>query len=94
MRHARSVLLISDKAQDRNVQSADAAAEVGFESLRQWQRLGGLCSSCAHEGWLDRYQLEGRYGAVRLIALQPLLRCTRCQSKGHNRFIIAAMARD
>ncbi len=94
MRHARSILLLPESTHNRSSPDAGADAQTSCQTLRQWQRLGGLCASCAHEGWLDRYQLERRYGAVRLSALQPLLRCTRCQSKGRNRFIIAAMARD
>jgi hypothetical protein len=94
MRHARSILLIPESSDGGRVKDAEEAGQTSFQSLRQWQRLGGLCSHCAHEGWLDRYDLERRYGAVQLADLQPLLLCTRCQSKGENRFIIGAMARD
>ncbi|MBB1251657.1 hypothetical protein [Rhizobium sp. G21] len=94
MRHARSIVLIPESSDDGRIENGEGAPQADFQSLRQWQRLGGLCCRCAHEGWLDRYDLERRYGAVQLIRLQPLLRCTRCQSKGGNRFIIGAMARD
>lgn len=94
MRHARSIVLIPQSSDDGRIKDAEEARQTSFQSLRQWQRLGGRCSRCAHEGWLDRYDLERRYGAVQLIRLQPMLRCTRCQSKGSNRFIIGAMARD
>ncbi|MCV3766497.1 hypothetical protein [Rhizobium sp. TRM95796] len=94
MRHARSILLIAESSGDERVPDAEEPPPATFQSLRQWQRLGGLCSRCAHEAWLDRYDLQRRFGAVLLVDLQPLLRCTRCQSKGDNRFIIGAMARD
>lgn len=43
-------------------------------------------------GWTDT--ISRRYAAVQLIRLQPLFRCTRCQNKGDNRFIIGPMTRD
>jgi hypothetical protein len=94
MRHARSILLVPQSADDRCLEPGKAVTQIGFGSLREWERLGGLCCYCAHSGWIDRYDLARRYGLVQLSVLQPYLRCTRCQSKGENRFIVGSMARD
>lgn len=94
MRHPRSILLIPESSDVGRIVDAEGLPVASFRSLRQWQRLGGLSSHCAHERCLDRYDLERRYGAVQLICLQPLLRCTGCQSKGDNCFIVGAMARE
>lgn len=65
-----------------------------FGSLPQWIVLGGHCSNCEREGWVDRWELENRFGRDRHIyQLRPLLRCLKCGNKGSNTWIAAKQAR-
>jgi hypothetical protein len=65
-----------------------------FESLPQWYDLGGHCSNCEREGWIDRWKLARRHGeATRIADLRPLLRCMKCGNKGSNTWIVAQVAR-
>ena len=65
-----------------------------FESLPQWYELGGHCSNCEREGWIDRWELARRYGEETKIAdLRPALRCMKCGNKGGNTWIIAMAPR-
>lgn len=65
-----------------------------FESLPQWYELGGHCSRCEREGWVDRWQLAKIHGETTLIAdLRPTLRCRKCGNKGSNTWIVAQAPR-
>lgn len=94
MKHARSLLLIPDDVQGLSPKIVSELANVTFSGLRQWQRLGGKCCQCEHEGWLDRYDLQREYGGVLLAELRVLLKCSRCGNEDGNKFIIAMMGRD
>lgn len=65
-----------------------------FEGLPQWYELGGHCSQCEREGWVDRWELERRFGdATRIADLRPALRCMKCGNKGSNTWIVAMTPR-
>lgn len=65
-----------------------------FEALPQWYDLGGHCSNCEREGWVDRWELERRYGVARKLSeLRPSLRCLKCGNKGSNTWIVAQVPR-
>jgi hypothetical protein len=87
MRHARSTQFIPHSAEPDT-------PSFTLGDLREWERLGGKCTACTREGWIDKYALRHRYGRTNLVLLQPLLRCCRCNHKGDNRFILGMMARD
>jgi hypothetical protein len=94
MRHSRSIELIPNDFTGMTPGLAQDLASLSFNTLRQWERIGGLCSKCAHQGWLDRREMGRKFGYLALIDLQPFLRCTRCENKGDNRFALGRMARD
>lgn len=53
--------------------------------LAEWYVLGGLCSKCAHKGWIDRWEVARRHGKRTIIVtLMPKLRCTACGNKRGN----------
>lgn len=65
-----------------------------FASLPEWVVLGGHCSSCEREGWVERWELERKFGRDSLISeLRPLLRCMRCGNKGSNTWIAGKQPR-
>jgi hypothetical protein len=94
MKHARSIQLIPDDVQGLTPEIVKELSNVTFSGLREWQRLGGKCSQCEHEGWVDRYELQERHRGVMLADLQVLLKCKRCGNHEGNRFIFGMMARD
>ena len=59
-----------------------------FHELSSWALLGGRCSRCEREGWVDRDWLEKRYPSAVISELAPKLRCRKCGSKGGNRWIV------
>ncbi|TAA54799.1 hypothetical protein [Shinella sp. JR1-6] len=62
---------------------------VTFSNLVQWYELGGRCSKCEREGWVDRWELANRLGKVNYIhQFQERLRCLKCGNKGSNRWIV------
>jgi len=94
MKHARSIQLIPDDVSGLSADAAEDLTATTFGTIREWQRIGGKCSKCPHQGWLDRYALARQFGVTPLVTLQPLLRCTQCDTKGSHKFIIGMMARD
>ena len=94
MKHKRSIQLIPDDIQGLTPEIVSELSNVNFKGLREWQKLGGKCARCEHEGWLNRYQLEREYDPVLLAELQPLLKCKRCGNEDRNRFIVGMIARD
>lgn len=66
-----------------------------FGNLAQWYELGGRCVRCEREGWVDRWELEKRFGPDRcyIPQLEPLLRCKGCGNKKTNRWIVRKAAR-
>jgi hypothetical protein len=59
-----------------------------FENLSGWALIGGRCSRCEREGWIDRDWLEAKFPNAVIVALAPKLRCRKCGSKGNNRWIV------
>jgi hypothetical protein len=94
MRHAKSYQLVPDNVSGMSPDAVSDLTAQTFGSLKQWQRIGGQCSKCTHQGWLNRYELAKAFGSAPLVSLQPLLRCTRCDTKGDHKFILGMMARD
>jgi hypothetical protein len=65
-----------------------------FSNLIEWIELGGRCSRCEREGWVDRWALARRFGnGVYIHQLQPRLRCMGCGNRGANRWIVRKMQR-
>lgn len=65
-----------------------------FAGLPEWYELGGHCSNCEREGWVDRAELKRRFGGDRYIHhLRPALRCLKCGNKGSNTWIIGKKPR-
>lgn len=84
MKHRRGIAFPKSQA----VEKVDR--ETTFESLQQWYELGGLCSHCDREGWLDRYELARRYSSrCYLHSLEQFLRCMGCGHKGGGNSFIA-----
>lgn len=69
--------------------------EMTFDLLAQWWDLGGLCSKCEREGWLDRYELARKFSSgCYLHSLESRLRCRGCGHKGGgNKFIVRKLPR-
>jgi DNA-directed RNA polymerase subunit RPC12/RpoP len=65
-----------------------------FSNLPQWFEIGGRCSRCHRDGWLDRWELARRFGNGQYIhQLEHRLRCTACGHRGTNRWIVVKVPR-
>lgn len=65
-----------------------------FRNLIEWYELGGRCSKCERDGWVDRWELGRRFGEHTYIhQRESLLRCKGCGNKGTNRWIVRQMPR-
>lgn len=73
---------------------AQYANQVTFASLPEWYVVGGHCTRCKRNGWIDRRELLRRYGdKARVMTLSPALRCRKCSNKGTNQWIAAKLPR-
>nr|WP_246663804.1 hypothetical protein [Sinorhizobium sp. LM21] len=79
----------------RGIDLAGAAEELPyqalptFDSFPEYVELGGRCSKCEREGWVDRWELQRRFGVRTYInQIRPLLRCRKCGNKGSNNWIL------
>lgn len=59
-----------------------------FGDINSWVLIGGRCSRCEREGWVDRDWLEAKYPSSVISALSTKLRCRKCGSKGSNRWVV------
>lgn len=82
------------KPQWTDLEALFAPARPTLGEIPQWYELGGHCSSCEREGYVDRWELQQRIGADALLyELRPLLRCRKCGNKGSNTWVAAKAAR-
>ena len=71
-----------------------AYAQPTLESWAEWYVMGGKCSKCGHQGWVDRWELRRLYGRNKyIVQLRPLLRCRLCGNVGDNEWIVGKAAR-
>lgn len=62
--------------------------------LPDWYQLGGHCSNCEREGWIDRWELQRTVGSdIFIYELRPFLRCLKCGNKGSNSWIVGKLPR-
>lgn len=65
-----------------------------FGNLIEWYELGGRCSKCEREGWVDRWELRRWFGeACYIHQKEVLLRCMGCGNKGTNRWVVRKKGR-
>lgn len=94
MKHHRGIdltrmpdpLVIVDRPKE--IATLEEVAYGSFGDINAWVLIGGRCSRCEREGWIDRDWLEARYPSVVISTLAPKLRCRKCGSKGTNRWIV------
>jgi hypothetical protein len=94
MRHRRSIDLTRmpdpPVIVDKPAEVADLVdvAQGNFGDINSWVLIGGRCSRCEREGWVDRDWLEAKYPSVVISTLALKLRCRKCGNKGSNRWIV------
>ena len=67
--------------------------DTAIEDVPDDQALGGTCSRCEREGWIDRAELRRKWGNAMLVSLQPRLRCLECGNRTGNKWIVGRIAR-
>lgn len=69
-------------------------AHTTFDDIQQWYALGGHCSKCEREAWVDRWEVEKKWGSQTYLGpLAPRLRCLACNHKGSNKWILGQLPR-
>lgn len=94
MRHARGIQLLPDTSDGMSEIEILRMRRMTFADVAEWERLGGRCTSCGHEGLVNAYQMRRTFGRRPLADLEPLLRCTICRGKGANRWLITKLDRN
>lgn len=62
--------------------------------LESWWALHGNCFSCPHIGYVDRYDLQRKYGkVVALKALEARLKCSKCGNRKFNGWLVRKLPR-
>lgn len=65
-----------------------------FADIPDWHVLGGYCTECEHEGWLNRWDLSQMWNSgAYLASLAPRLRCRACGHKGTNKWVLGRLPR-
>lgn len=80
---------------DRPVEVVEYS-ETGISTvgaLLGWHLIGGRCSSCEREGWIDKNWLDWRFSDYWLGELPPKLRCRKCGNRKGNKLIIGKLPR-
>jgi len=94
MKHRRGIDLVPANDDLSAMFEGQELVWLSIDKLHEWHVLGGKCSHCLRKGWVDRRDIERRFGRSTYLAfLRPFLRCRRCDNKGDNRWIIGKMAR-
>jgi len=94
MRHRRGIDLIPSGRHPSFLGHADELEFMTFGKLSEWYVLGGRCVRCEREGWLDRWELQRRFGRETFLKdLTHKLRCMGCGNRKGNRWIIGKLPR-
>lgn len=94
MRHARGIQLVPDDLKILPDIEAAALQRMTFSDIMEWERLGGRCVRCQHQGMVDAYMMRKRFGRRPLLELEPCLHCGTCGNKGSNKWIIMKLDRN
>jgi hypothetical protein len=94
MRHSRGIQLVPDDIGGLPEVEASALHRMTFGDVMEWERLGGRCVRCKHQGMVNTYLMKKRFGRRPLLELEPCLHCMSCGNKGDNRWIIAKLDRN
>lgn len=73
---------------------AAAAMTITLADIREWERLGGVCPSCKHHGFVNTRRIRHRYSGRNLLELQRYLHCTQCDNQHGNLFVVSRIPRD
>jgi len=95
MKHRRGIDLgRQEKGGITYLEPLKEPAHTVFEDLKEWIALGASCPSCEREAWLDRWELQRKYGKGAYIGqLTQWLRCRGCNNKVGNKWIIGQLPR-
>ncbi|WP_313194839.1 hypothetical protein [Shinella zoogloeoides] len=87
-------VLDSSMLSGTNVYVNSRQHSVTLQDIPEWYGIGARCSRCKHASMLDRWELAYRYGKKRVVmTLEPKLRCTRCNNREANDFVLAKLRR-
>lgn len=94
MRHARGIQLVPDNIDAMSEIEILRIRRITLGDLMKWERLGGRCTGCGHEGLVNAYLIRRKFGRRPLDDLEGFLRCTLCQRKGGNRWMVSKLDRN
>lgn len=72
----------------KQIELLESVAVGRLADISSWTLIGGRCSRCEREGWIDRDWLEAKFPAMVVSTLSGKLRCRKCGSKGSNRWLV------
>jgi hypothetical protein len=71
----------------------EAVKAVSFGDLPEWYLVGAECTACGHNAWVDRWELERRFGKdLKVVDSQQQLVCRNCRARG-GRWVLARATR-
>lgn len=94
MKHRRGIDLRPKAGETAYLGFLPDPVNTTFEDIPEWHALGGYCTKCEHEGWLNRWERSKKWNSRSYLAsLSPRLRCLSCGSKGNNKWILGKLPR-
>lgn len=92
MKHRKGIDLGEREAPAYSGDVTDHSLKLG--GSMEWETIGARCGSCEHEIWLDRYELQRKYGRdLVLYSMIPKLRCRRCGNRQGNKIFLGKLPR-
>lgn len=94
MKHRRGVDLMKG-VRGKPVYVGDADDVMrDVHMIREWECIGGRCSNCEREAWLDRWALQRWGTSIVLSEVAKHLRCRACGNITGNKVILGRLPRD
>jgi hypothetical protein len=65
-----------------------------IDDIPEWNAIGGHCSKCERESWMDRWEVSKRWGKTTYLgSLTMRLRCRGCGNRDGNKWIVGQLPR-
>lgn len=92
MKHRKGIDLGERETPSYSGDVVDRFFKLG--GLMEWETIGARCGACEHETWLDRWELQRKYGTdLVLYSIVPKFRCRRCGNRQGNRIFLGKLPR-
>ena len=77
----------------KQIELLESVAVGRLADISSWTLIGGRCSRCEREGWIDREWLEAKFPSMVVSTRSTQLRGRKCGNKESNRWVVGRRPR-